>query len=171
MVGCWVRTTPVHKRKGQLGNDQPTPQVQSLRHAIREKQTSKVGYASTSQVLKKTGRPSFRLSWRRLPDSDMGEPDDTGEAHSASSPRHGPPSKRPRINFSTLLADAQTNRVVLHAKKGSSKIPEKFVIPLAASHPSPVTHRTEPSPHTHQAESILSDDSLDLFAPSSPRSE
>lgn len=171
MVGCWVRTTPVHKRKGRLGNTQPTPQVQSSRHDAREKQTSVVGFSSTSGVSKKVGRRSSRLSWWRLSHSDMGEPDDTEEACSPSSPPHGPPSKRPRINFSTLLADAQTNRVVLHAKKGSSKIPEKYVIPLAVSHPSPVTHRTEPSPHTHQAESICSDDSLDLFAQSSPRSE
>ncbi|KAI6032793.1 hypothetical protein F5J12DRAFT_185108 [Pisolithus orientalis] len=173
MVGCWIRATPVHKQKERLGNDQPNLEVRSLRHIVREKQTSHVGFASASRVTRNVGRRhSSQLTLCELSDSDIrrSEHDDTREACSAYSPRCGPLSKRPRTNFSTLLADAQTNRVVLHAK-GSSTIPEKYVIPPAASHSSPPTHRAVLSPDTHhnyQAESVLSDDSLDLFAPSSP---
>ncbi|KAI6044684.1 hypothetical protein EDC04DRAFT_2936428 [Pisolithus marmoratus] len=167
MVGCWVRTTPVHKQKRLLGDDQSSSQVRSLRRVVREKQTPNVRFASVSRVSRNTSQRSSQLPSCKLSDSDMREYDDTKVACSAYSPRCGRSSKRSRISFSTLLADAQTNRVVLHAKKGSSK-PEKYDIPLVASSSSPVTRRTLLLPATQQAECILSDDSLDLFAPSSP---
>lgn len=177
MVECWIRKTPVHKTQ-KLSQDNATSRSICEDGRIRKV----VRFASSLQCAKVSRRFLGSATYECF-DSDMQSSDSGSEYQSDkenleySPSRRQPPLKKPRINFSTLLADAQTNRVDLHSNNGSSKImiPETYIVPRTSTQwtlsppAAQTTCRSVLSPKSlDYPKSLLSDDSLDLFAASSP---
>lgn len=177
MVECWIRQTPIPKTRKLSYDNQPTSR------SVREDgQVRKfVKFASRPQRARVTSRRSLGSATYECFDPDRQLTDSGSECQSDKENLEHSPSRRqlslkkPRINFSTLLADAQTNRIDLHSNNGSSKI----MIPGAGVVPSTATQRlslpvAQPlrspmlSPRLFEYPTLHSDDSLDLFAASSP---
>lgn len=175
MVECWIRKTPVHETRRLSKDDDNQPTLRSIRENGRVRNV--VRFESRPQCVE-ISRRFFGSATYESFDSNM-QPSDSGSEYQSdkenleySPSRRQPPTKKPRINFSTLLADAQTNRVDLHSNNGSSK-PKTYIVPRTTTHcPSPpaaqTTCRFVLSPKSlDYPKSLLSDDSLDLFAASS----
>ena len=182
MVGSWIRRTPVPKKRkiddGRLHN-QLRP-----RGTMTSKATS--GSISASMPLLACHQ---RLPTLSPTSSEPSEPDgsdyqdETDKENYPSSPppviKGLRPLRRQSSNFFSLLADAQTNRIILHPKARpkpkapSSIIPEKYVLSLSSSsqesrHTSRKQDQKESCrkapPPAPSRTLLLSDDSLDLFA-------
>lgn len=194
MVGSWIRKTPVHKkRKIDEGRPPTLSQHDCLRPrgAMTLKAVSRP--LSVPTPLSTRHRRSSTFSISSSPShSRPSEPEsctEDGSEYQEESDRESYPSNRSLVakgshpikrrssNFFSLLADAQTNRIVLHSKRrpdpkpSSSVIPEKHVL----LHSSQESRYTPPkqgqkamykkvSPPPAPSASLLSDDSLDLFA-------
>ena len=192
MVGSWIRKTPVHKKR-KIDDSCPRTLLRHSQSRPQDAITSKAVSGSISlpiplstyhrRLSTRSSSPSSHLS-----ESDGSEyQDESDKENYPSSPRPGVrargsrPVKRRSSNFFSLLADAQTNRIVLHQKPRpgpkppSSSIPEKYVLPLS-SHWEPRPGHTlrkqaqmascsKAPPRPASSDTLfLSDDSLDLFA-------
>ncbi|KAF8557982.1 hypothetical protein OG21DRAFT_79678 [Imleria badia] len=180
MVGSWIRQTPVHKKRkiddGRLHNHSRP------RGTITSKAAS--GPISASTPLSTCHR---RLPTLSPTSSEPSEPDgsdyqdETDKENYPSSPppvvKGSRPLKPQSSNFFSLLADAQTNRIVLHPKSRpkpkppSSVIPEKYVLPHSSQDSRHAPRKQEQKESCRKARPpapsktlLLSDDSLDLFA-------
>ncbi|KAL4080199.1 hypothetical protein V8B97DRAFT_1864576 [Scleroderma yunnanense] len=176
MVECWIRKTPVHKMRKLSDVNQPMSRsVREDGHVCKV-----VRFVSGLQHVINTSRRTPGSTTHECFNSDTevsdsGSEDQTNKEDLEYSPSRPRPLKRTRTNFSTLLADAQTNRVVLHSTNRSSlKIPETYIVPpVAIQRPPPSATQAprrfilSPKPLEHP-NFPLSDDSLDLFAVSSP---
>ncbi|KIJ67593.1 hypothetical protein HYDPIDRAFT_166133 [Hydnomerulius pinastri MD-312] len=211
MVGCWIRKTPVHKKRKV--EESPlvlrTPSRKALlrkrSEALGDAKTTRAASASTSASTSSSTSRSRSCTFSRsssssqpsesdayTEESDAGSEyqDDMDKENYPSNPL--PPRKLPQglerrqSNFSSLLADAQVNRITLHSeahpkpkpktKPLSSGIPEKYILPLSSQQrqasrsqqASRVSFRCPtPPPAMPPVDSFAllpSDDSLDLFA-------
>lgn len=171
MVGSWIRKTPVHKkRKIDDGCLHGSPRAGS-------------GTMSPSTPLLTCHRrlPTLSPTSSSQPSESDGSDyqDESEKENYPSSPppivTRSRPIKRRSSNFLSLLADAQTNRIILHPrlkqKPPSSVIPEKSVLPLSSQEsqhpPRKQEHKTSCGnalPRATSGTLFLSDDSLDLFA-------
>lgn len=187
MVGSWIRSTPVHKKRKI---DDSCPRTPLRLHSQSRPQgavTSKAvsGLASLPTLLS----TYHRCSSTRSPSPSSSHPSESdGSEYQDESDKENYPSPRPVVkgsqrrssNFFSLLADAQTNRIVLHQKPRpkpkppSSCIPEKYVPPLSSQEPRHTPreqaqmascNKVPPRPASESSRTLfLSDDSLDLFA-------
>lgn len=192
MVGSWIRKTPVHKKRKIDDDHSHTPSQRSY-SPPQGTITSNAAPGPTSVSTPLSSR--YRRSSTFSPSSSysrFSEPEsrtDDGSEYQEESDKENHPSnpspvvkrsrpiKRRSSNFFSLLADAQTNRIVLHPKRRaepkppSSVIPEKYVLPLSSqeSRNAPrkqdqkaICRKVSPPPASRSL--LLSDDSLDLFA-------
>ncbi|KAG8213759.1 hypothetical protein J3R82DRAFT_10468 [Butyriboletus roseoflavus] len=198
MVGSWIRKTPVHKKRKIDEGRPPTlsqhDQLARPRDTITFKAVS--GPISVSTPLSTRHRHSSTFSTSSSTSSShsqLSEPEsrtEDGSEYQGESNRENyvsirslvvkgsHPIKRRSSNFSSLLADAQTNRILLHSKRRpdskppSSVVPEKYVLPLSSqeSRYTPRKHKQKAicrkvsPPPAPLGGLLLSDDSLDLFA-------
>ncbi|KAH7920928.1 hypothetical protein BV22DRAFT_1020341 [Leucogyrophana mollusca] len=180
MVGCWIRKTPDHKRR-KVDHESPAFIRRLLRRGSARTPLIASRPASASSSSTTSSRPIFSRSpslqtsdsfdEESDPSSDGYDKENDPVLRSPTLPRK-PLSNRRTSNFSSLLADAQMNRIVLHPKqKPQSTIVQKSV-PIPTRHLLP--QHTPPRPSRPPRESIPdiicapvvlpSDDSLDLFA-------
>ena len=182
MVGSWIRKTPVHKKRKV---DDSRPHTQSQHSHSRP-----LGTISSKAV---SGSPTpLSTCHRRSPTLSPSSPqpsepdgseyqDETDKENYPSSPppvvKRSRPIRRRSSNFFSLLADAQTNRIVLHSRPRSepkllsSVIPEKYLsLSSQESRHAPrkqeqkASCRKVPPPPAPSRILPPSDDSLDLFA-------
>lgn len=190
-IESWIQKTPIHKKRKIDEGCLHT----SLRHSHsrpRGTMTSKVVSStpgstplSTRHRRSSTFSPSSSYSRFSDPEShteDGSEYQETDKENYPGNPQQVVEEARYIVrrssNFSSLLADARTNRIVLHSKARPeptplpSVIPEKYLLPHSSRDsrhaPSQQEQRTcyrKASPTTAPSRAILfSDDSLDLFA-------
>lgn len=171
MVGCWVRKTPLHKKPRLSGNDQPiTHPWFSTSSELRSHQSHR-SIEFAPRIPKTTANLSYALcdSDANINKSSSGSEDqEDKENYPTTSPlKCTPPSKKPRANFRTLIADAYTNRVVLHANNSASSMLTTISPSAPVSRRSHVTQaRHFPGMSSRVSEQFVSvsSDDLDLFA-------
>ncbi|KAH7888355.1 hypothetical protein F5I97DRAFT_1803669 [Phlebopus sp. FC_14] len=200
MVGSWIRQTPVHKKQKVDNGCSIIPQAPlqrgstynthrndgrgglSRRSATTSSSTTKI---SRSRTCSRSSSPLFSQSDSLTEESDTGSEyhdDHDKENISINPPRtrkrrttHQLPQKKRRSNFSSLIADAQMNRIVLHPvtgwKPSSSATPATCVISASQRHaprskdpPRAPVRSPSPPPQATSVSLLPSDDSLDLFA-------
>ena len=186
MVESWIRKTPVHKKRKVDDSRPHTPSRHSHSRpqgTITSKAASESRYVSTPLSTCHRRLPSLSPSSSQPSEPDGSEyQDETDKENYPSSPppvvKRSRPIKRRSSNFFSLLADAQTNRIVLHPqprpepKPPSSVIPEKYVLPLSSQESRHAPRKQEqkasctrvPPPPAPSRTLPPSDDSLDLFA-------
>lgn len=127
MVSCWIRRSPVVKRP-KLDVQQPTLYTQRLlRNTFLQRPKHPSISASTTPSTSSSG--IFSRSSGRVTSSDSftNESDadqDNGsseENHAISNMRPRPEAPRLVSNFSSILADAQSSRIVLHSHRSSGR--------------------------------------------------
>lgn len=192
MVGSWIRKTPVHKKR-KIDDDRPHTPSQHGYSRPQGTITSKAvsGSISVSTPMStryrrsSTFSPSSSYSRFSEPESHTDDgseyQEDSDKENHPSNPspvvKRSHPIKRRSSNFFSLLADAQTNRIVLHPKRRpepkppSSVIPEKYVLSLSSQESRHAPRKQDQkaicrkvSPPPASGSLLLSDDSLDLFA-------
>ncbi|KIK81245.1 hypothetical protein PAXRUDRAFT_832985 [Paxillus rubicundulus Ve08.2h10] len=170
MVGCWIRKTPVHKKRradeesplNRLSS--PRPLSHTFSHSPSSRSSESDSYTEDGSEYQedrdKENHPGGRLS-----------------VHERSQPL-----RRRQSNFSSLLADAQVNRIVLHSKPQpksrlpASVMPKKYILPSSLQQQRQVPRKKgkdssrylSPTPTVpplvKSGIMLPSDDSLDLFA-------
>ena len=186
MVGSWIRKTPVHKkRKIDDGPGRPhTP----LRHGYSRPQGTMTP-SSTSPLSTCHRRSSTFTPHSSSQPSDPESPTEDGSEYQQESDKENYQSNPPRAvkgshpikrrssNFFSLLADAQTNRIVLHSKPRPqlklppSAIPEKYVLSSSSQESRHAPRKQEQKiccgkasfPPAPSGTLLPSDDSLNLF--------
>jgi hypothetical protein len=186
MVGSWIRKTPIHKKRKV---DDSRPHTPSRHSHSRPRGTVSSKFVSesisVSTPLSTCHRRSPTLSPSSSQPSELDGSEYQDETDKENYPSSPPPVvkqsrfiKRRSSNFFSLLADAQTTRIILHPKPcpepkpPSSVIPENYVLPLSSQesrHPprkqeQKASCRKVPPPPAPSRTLPLSDDSLDLFA-------
>lgn len=182
MIGSWIRRTPVHKKR-KVDDGRPHnhshPRDVIIPNTASKSVSSSMPLSACHQRLS-TLSPT---SSSQLSESDGSEyQDETDKENHPSSPppvvKRFRPIERRSSNFFSLLADAQTNRIVLHPKLRPKPKPppyliaEKYVLPLSSQesrHDPPKKQEQKPGrrkavPSAPSRTLLPSDDSLDLFA-------
>ncbi|KAF9222612.1 hypothetical protein BS17DRAFT_783135 [Gyrodon lividus] len=190
MVGCWIRKTPVHKKR-KMDEESPLVHLAPLRNihtGTEDARTVKTASGSTSLSAPSSSHSSSSQSSESDSHTEDGSEyqEDTDKENYPGGPpsvrERSQPFRRRQSNFFSLLADAQKNRIVLHSKlqpkskSSASVMAEKYVLP-----PSSQQHRQasrkqgkrasfrfllppQVLPLAEPATLFPSDDSLDLFA-------
>jgi hypothetical protein len=175
MVSCWIRRSPVVKRP-KLDVRQPTLYARRLlRSTFLQRPKHPSISASPTPTTSSSG--IFSRSSGRVTSSDSFTNDSVAEEDNGSSEgNHAisnmcPRPESPRLvsNFASILADAQSSRIVLHSYQSSGRRqpPLDFNTSRGSCMPTDLNEIAEEGlvPFLDDSFSALpSDDSLDLFA-------
>ncbi|KAF8836428.1 hypothetical protein BDN67DRAFT_332895 [Paxillus ammoniavirescens] len=189
MVGCWIRKTPVHKKR-KVVEESPLNRLTPLR-SIRAEAGNASGSTSIYMPSSSPHRTFLHSASSRSSESDSYTED--GSEYREDTDKENYPGgrvsvhgrsqslRRRQSNFSSLLADAQVNRIVLHSKPQPKSRPpasvmqEKYILPPSSQQQRQVSRKkgkvssrclspTLAPPLRESATMLPSDDSLDLFA-------
>lgn len=171
MVGCWIRRSPLVKRRRLDG----PPKTRSQR-MLRGTQFRRARNPSTATSLTPS-TPSSTVFSESSTCATSASPaegsniDDEAANHEGLTMTSGLCPKRRISNLFSILADAQTNRAILHRKRVEplplSLKASRAIIPKPPSLVGKRTRRDEGLPHSSTDDcqpTLSSDDSLNLFA-------
>ncbi|KAH7915233.1 hypothetical protein BJ138DRAFT_1055388 [Hygrophoropsis aurantiaca] len=177
MVGCWIRKTPVPKRR-RVNHGGTTlvkcllsrNTTRSLRVIPPSKSISSTCSTASQKIF--SSSPAFgsdSFDERSDLSSDGHNDKENDSSYHPPTPTRKRSFNRRSSNFSSLLADAQMNRIVLHPKHNHnppstiSHIPTRHIVPYTP--PRSSKRQLYEVPDLDYTPIILSsDDSMDLFA-------
>jgi hypothetical protein len=174
MVGCWIKRSPVVKKLKLGVQHPPVYPTRALRSTtLRRRKLSPILVSATPSTSSST---IFSKQSERATTSDLytnesdAQDDDDDETHRISIVGTRQVTTRCVSNFTSILANAQINRIVLHPnRKSAPQLPSVDRDTLPGSHVPSLQADISPDevfvPLLDDSFSMLpSDDSLDMFA-------